>query len=252
MSLPGLPVNADTRSITSTVNVLVQDYNRPDAKTPIYASDSGSATAYVIAPVPGVTQYEVGRIFCFTAANANTSRTPTLTVNGLTAGTIKRLNGTGLSPGDIPAGPVAVICTATTPTFALITPYASESVITYLGADIAIGAGTPTNAVNTGAIGGAGEKWEIEGVGCISDGGSATLGEAAIHDGANYLASESEVGGAMTWTANPRPRAEATLSGATTFTLKVQGNSAGAGVRTSGLSSLKSNTATWIRARRLA
>ena len=34
MSLPALPVNADTRSITERVNVLIRDYNNPPAAIP--------------------------------------------------------------------------------------------------------------------------------------------------------------------------------------------------------------------------
>jgi len=252
-ALPVLPPGADIRSITERLNALIRWFNRPDLLIPSYAADSGTGAAYVIAPSSDIKVYEVGQVYAFTAAHANTIGNPTLAVQGLPAGTIMRINGTVLSLGDIPAGPVAVICTSTTPTFALLTPYNNNvGAMTFLGSDIAIGSGTPTNAVNTGPIGAAGEVWLIEGCGCISDGGQATLGEAAIHDGTNYIASASEVGANASWPANPMPRAIVTLSGPTTFTLKVMGNSAGAGVRTTGLSFLKTNTATWISARRLA
>ena len=35
MSLPALPVTADTRSITERVNVLIRDYNNPPAVVPV-------------------------------------------------------------------------------------------------------------------------------------------------------------------------------------------------------------------------
>lgn len=124
MSLPALSRNADTLAITTTVNRLVREFNRPDRKAPIVGTDTGSGAAYAIAPVPGIVLYEVGQEFTFQAANANTTTTPTLAVNGLTAGTITCLDGSALAVGDIAAsGWVDVIVasvTAGTPTFALI------------------------------------------------------------------------------------------------------------------------------------
>ncbi len=88
----------------------------------LYAVDTGSATAYAIAPSPGIAAYVVGYSARFKAINANTSTTPTLAVNSLAAGTITWPDGTALVAGDIPANAfVECICTSTTPTWHLQT-----------------------------------------------------------------------------------------------------------------------------------
>jgi hypothetical protein len=89
---------------------------------PLFALDTGSATAYAIAPIPGIEQYVVGQIFAFKAANANSGTAPTLNVNGLGAGTITYPDGSALVPGDIAAnGFYFVQVASTTPTFHLMT-----------------------------------------------------------------------------------------------------------------------------------
>lgn len=88
----------------------------------LYAIDTGSATAYAIAPSPGISAYVVGYSARFKAVNANSGTTPTLAVNGLAAGTITWPNGAALAAGDIPANAfVECICTSTTPTWHLQT-----------------------------------------------------------------------------------------------------------------------------------
>lgn len=85
-----------------------------------YAADTGTATAYAIAPSPGISAYAVGQRFTIKAANANTGADPTLAVNGLTAGIIKWPNGTSLAAGDIAASALfEVVVSATTPVFHL-------------------------------------------------------------------------------------------------------------------------------------
>lgn len=90
-----------------------------------YAADTGSATAYAIALTPAVAAYVVGAVYTFKATNANSGTTPTLAVNGLTAGTITWPNGTALAAGNIAAGSIVqVACAAVssgTPTWHLIT-----------------------------------------------------------------------------------------------------------------------------------
>lgn len=85
-----------------------------------YAADTGSADAYAIAPAPGITAYAVGQRFTFKVTNANLTTTPTLAVNGLTAGTIKWPDGSALAAGDLPANAlVEVVVAATTPVYHL-------------------------------------------------------------------------------------------------------------------------------------
>lgn len=122
MALPILPSTTDLRTVTERVNPLIKDYNREDLRVPIYALDTGSATAYAIAPIPGIKLYRVGDIFVFKALNANSGTAPTLNVNSIGAGTITYPDGSALVPGDIAAnGFYFVQVTSTTPTFALMT-----------------------------------------------------------------------------------------------------------------------------------
>ncbi|HEY1035020.1 MAG TPA: hypothetical protein VGE09_08565 [Pseudoxanthomonas sp.] len=88
-----------------------------------YAADTGTATAYAIAPTPGITAYVVGQRFAFKAANANSGADPTLAVNSLTAGIVYWPNGASLIAGEIPADAQVIVQVATvttgTPTFHL-------------------------------------------------------------------------------------------------------------------------------------
>jgi hypothetical protein len=90
-----------------------------------YAIDTGTATAYAIAPTPGILAYVVGQRFAFKATNANSGADPTLAVNTLTAGIIYWPNGDSLAAGDIPASAQIVVQVATvttgTPTYHLQT-----------------------------------------------------------------------------------------------------------------------------------
>lgn len=93
-----------------------------------YAADTGSATAYAIAPSPGIAAYGVGQRWAFKAANANSGADPTLAVNGLTAGIIYYPDGTSLAANDIAANSQVVVQVATlttgTPTFHIVSPTA--------------------------------------------------------------------------------------------------------------------------------
>jgi microcystin-dependent protein len=102
------------------------DYARADqvvASVLDYAADTGTATAYAIAPTPGITAYAVGQRFAFKAGNANSGADPTLAVNGLDDGIIYYPDGTSLGAGDIPANAlIEVLVASATPTFHLQTP----------------------------------------------------------------------------------------------------------------------------------
>lgn len=85
-----------------------------------YAIDTGTATAYAIAPTPGISAYVVGQRFAFKATNANSDPDPTLAVNSLTAGIIYWPNGASLIAGEIPDDALVEVIVATTaPTFHL-------------------------------------------------------------------------------------------------------------------------------------
>lgn len=70
----------------------------------LYIADaSGSSTAYTAAFSPAITVYTDGMEIRVKIINANTTTTPTLSVNGLTARTIVKTAGTALAVGDIGA-----------------------------------------------------------------------------------------------------------------------------------------------------
>lgn len=66
-------------------------------------TDTGSSTAYAIAPSPVITAYANEQEFTWKAVNTNTTTTPTLNVNSLGAKTIINPDGSALRPGQIPA-----------------------------------------------------------------------------------------------------------------------------------------------------
>lgn len=79
-------------------------WGSPSSTNTNYASDTGTANAYVVtlSPVPGA--YTAGMLVQFKASNANTT-TSTVNVNGLGVKTIKKLGGaTDLASGDIASG----------------------------------------------------------------------------------------------------------------------------------------------------
>lgn len=69
--------------------------------------DTGSSTAYAIAPTPAITAYATYQEFTFKAVNANTTTTPTLAVSGLgSPKTIVNSDGSPLKVGQIPANSI--------------------------------------------------------------------------------------------------------------------------------------------------
>ena len=221
MPLPALPPGADIRSITERVNALIRQYNRTDVSIPLYAVDTGSATAYAIAPVPGIESYAVGQTFIFKATNANTGTAPTLAVNGLTAGTITRVDGSALAAGEIPAnGLVEVIVAATTPVFHLVTkPAVGAGATTFLTTTSPV-ISTGTSVVNTGSIGDNGWKVLVIGVlvGLKTD-GQAFVG-AEIYDGTAVRATAEAVNPAANQSVTVTVAYVASLTAPTTFTLR--------------------------------
>ena len=67
MSLPALPVNADTRSITDRVNVLIRDYNNP----PVAVAPQRYVPAGTVLPFGGVTA-PAGFLLCYGQAVSRT------------------------------------------------------------------------------------------------------------------------------------------------------------------------------------
>lgn len=72
-----------------------------------YASDTGSANAYVLAPAPAISAYAAGQYVTWVPANANTGAS-TLTISGLASKNIKLMDGTDPYSGAIVTTGVAV------------------------------------------------------------------------------------------------------------------------------------------------
>lgn len=90
-------------------NLVVTPGNLTTVLTYDYVADTGSSTAYAIAPTPAITAYVTGQEFRFKAANANTIATPTLAVSGLPTKTIVKNDLTALALGDIKANSEVVV-----------------------------------------------------------------------------------------------------------------------------------------------
>ncbi len=105
-----------------------------------YAADTGAADAYVIAPAPPITAYQVGQTFQFKPTHVNATTTPTLAVSGLTAGTIVNADGSPLAVGALLVGTVFDVFVSAvntgTPTFQMqvaTTTYVPSLLRGYLG-----------------------------------------------------------------------------------------------------------------------
>lgn len=72
-------------------------------------ADTGSSTAYAIAPSPVISSYATYQEFTFLVANTNTTTNPTLNVNGVGAKTIVDSDGTGLKIGQLKAGSIYTV-----------------------------------------------------------------------------------------------------------------------------------------------
>lgn len=253
-ALPALAPNADIRTISERVNVLIRWFNRPDLFVTSYAPDTGSSTAYVIAPSQDMKFYEVGQPYVFQATHANTIAAPTLAAQGLPAGVITRMNGSALSAGDIPVGFVPVICVdATTPKFALLYQPPGLAAQTYLGADVALNnTANFFSGPNTGSIGASGQVWEIAAKASVKDTAGAAGIVAQIFDGTNALDSGTVTTGGAQFEEVIPLGAIVTLSGATTFTLRAKDVSATSGALLTTGASGQANKATSITAKRLS
>ncbi len=260
MGLPVLPIQADIRNVVERVNPLIRFYNRPDLFVPSYAADTGSGTAYAIAPSPDITQYLVGQIFVFKALNTLLTTTPTLNVNGLGAGTISSFGGFQL--GDIAAGQYyMVLVTSVAPTFLMLSnPTLTGAGIknlatqTFLGSDIGLSnIAAFFSGPNTGSIGLSGQTWEITATALMSDTAGAALLEASIFDGTNYVVS----GTARAAVANENVQVSLTyvvnLGAAMTFTLRAKDLTSTNGLLlTTGNTTGGTNNATSITAVRIS
>lgn len=84
--------------VNATANTVTPYLGASALKLMGYASDTGSANAYAIAPSPAISAYAAGQMVVLKPGNANTGAS-TLAVSGLSAVAIKMQDGT-----DLPAG----------------------------------------------------------------------------------------------------------------------------------------------------
>ena len=103
----GQPPSTVNNSARGMMSAIKKWWDEQLGGTDHYASDSGLADAYAIAPSPIITGYVAGQVYFFFAANANTG-TSTLAVNGLTAQAIQK-NGIALEGGEIGSGDLVTV-----------------------------------------------------------------------------------------------------------------------------------------------
>lgn len=118
-------------------------------------SATGSSSAYAITMTPAIAAYAAGQRFAFVANHANTGAT-TLNVNTLGAKSVKLGDGsTALSASQIANGSVVeVVYDGTNFRLLNTVPGAGTtgSVLTYLGAVVAVGAAGPGSLINSGGV----------------------------------------------------------------------------------------------------
>lgn len=145
-----------------------------------YAVDtSASSTAYVVTLSPAFTSYTDGMVVYAKIVTANTTATPTLAVNGLTARTIVKLAGTALAIGDISAN---MLCTfvydLTNTRWVLQNPVANQgaSLTAYLNTQFTSPSNTSENTIATltGHLMGANDQLVVRGVMSIGSAGGVT------------------------------------------------------------------------------
>lgn len=92
------------------VENLERDFVRTLQKQPwVYSDGGGTANAITITLAPAPASLSVGMAVCFKPASTNTTRSPTLNVNGLGAKTIVYSDGTGVQDGELVAGRIAEV-----------------------------------------------------------------------------------------------------------------------------------------------
>jgi hypothetical protein len=256
--IPALTTTPPPQDVARVVNSLARQFNRQDVIPTIYAADTGTGAAYSIGPIPGIQFWQVGQVFVFNAANANTTTAPTFTCNGLTAGAITKLGSAALAVGDIAANAfVKLVCMTTTPTFQLLspvtTPITLSGATTFLANDVALNNTANFFAgPNTGSIGASGQVWLIMATATMSDSGAAAVMEATIFDGTTRYAGSLATTFAATAKISISVSVVVTLTAATTFTLSVKDQSATTGTLLTTGGGASTNKATSITAVRLA
>jgi len=118
---------ARTQAGSTGADLFVNPATLTTVQTYDYVADTGSSTAYAIAPTPAITAYATGQVFRFKAINANTTATPTLAVSGLASPkTIVKNGATALAIGDIAANSIVEVMYNGT-AFELQTPSANSN-----------------------------------------------------------------------------------------------------------------------------
>lgn len=104
--------------------------NASAASVPSYLADSGSSTVYVVTLSPAITAYAAGLTVRFLPANANSSTTPTLNVNGVGAATITKFGAAALSLNDLVTTATAEVVYSAAGNWELQNPNTFSSVMT--------------------------------------------------------------------------------------------------------------------------
>ena len=115
-------------------------------------TDSGTATAYAIAPTPAYATLVTGAYFAFKPAHSNSGADPTLAVGSTAAKTVKKNGSVALVAGDIVTGVIAEVVYDGT-NWQLLNPQVNSIAAGGTGATTAANARTNLSAAQSGANG---------------------------------------------------------------------------------------------------
>lgn len=187
------------------------------------------------------------------ASTINSTGTSSGIVSTADASGVLNLQGGGNTGISISATGVPTI---TTPTISgVMTGVGSNSVTTFLGADVALGTagGSFVSGPNTGSIGSNGEIWLIMAVACVNNTNNSALYEVALYNGSAYIANSEDTVCLSTAYSVTTIMAVVTLTAATTYTLRARAITDNfSNLKTTGGTSGVANKATSITAVRLA
>jgi hypothetical protein len=171
---------AETLARTTAGSTSARLFVNPSTLTSVLkydsVTDTGSSTAYAIAPTPAVTAYVTNQEFVFKAVNANTTTTPTLAVSGLASPkTIVKLGGQPLLVGDIQANSYCHVVYNGTQ-FELVSSVPGGKMIAYSHTQTVSPSNTSENTLKTlsGHVMGANDKLVLRGAMSINVSGGVT------------------------------------------------------------------------------
>lgn len=152
-------------SINASSNAFQPYHGTAALKYVNYASDTGSANTYAVAPVPALSGYAAGQVVILKPANAVTGAS-TINVNALGAKAVKTQDGSDLSANAMVAGGVFILVYDGT-NFILTNPAISGNFLLAKGTAVASASTTDIGAANSDYV-------EVSGTTTITSLGTST------------------------------------------------------------------------------